>query len=300
MTSNETTVNAITRILSGEMFNALGLRPDGWLSRRFSPLIRKPIHRFAEIAAGFDQIVADQNFREASRWILPNFVEKTEVTGVELIPEEGPLIIAANHPGAYDALVIAAHLPRSDLKIIVNIPLPFINELPATKPHFLYAPLDPFARLKVVRSVLRHLEGGGALLLFASGGIDPDPACMSGSEQEIEKWSDSLGLFLRRAPQTKLQITMISGILFPRYVRHAFTLFRKARCDKQRISEFFQVMRQMLPPGELLSSPQLSFFSPFSGVDLKAAIATANPGTEIIRRAQEALMIHKQSKISSI
>jgi len=295
MTPNEATVNAITRILSGEMFKALGFRPDGWISRNFSPLVWNPINRFAKIAAGFDQVVESQNFKEASRWILPNFVKETGVAGAEMIPKEGPLIIAANHPGAYDALVIAANLPRNDIKIVVNIPLPFIKELPSTQPHFLYAPPDPHIRMGVVRSALRHLKEGGSLLIFASGGIDPDPACMPGSEDELDKWSGSLELFLRRVPQTKLQIAMISGILSPKYVHHAFTRFRKKRRDKQRISEFFQVMRQMLSPGEFLSSPQLSFVSPLSRDQLLPKGTSNDIGPEIIQRAQEAFSLHSST-----
>ena len=212
--------------------------------------------------------------------------------GADVIPKEGPLIIAANHPGAYDALVITANLPRSDIKIIVNIPLPFIKEIPSTENHFLYAPPDPHVRIGVIRSALRHLKEGGSLLLFASGGIDPDPTCMPGSEQEIDKWSGSLELFLHRVPQTKLQITMISGILLPKFVHHTFTRFRKERRDKQRISEFFQVMRQMLSPEKFLSSPKLSFISSLSRHQLLSRGSSDDIGAEIIRRAQEAFSLH--------
>jgi len=298
MTPSESTENAITHILSGELFKAMGFSPVGKISKILSPMVWNPINRFAKIVTGFDQIVENQNFREASRWILPNFVKKTSVAGAELIPSEGPLIIAANHPGAYDALVIAANLPRSDVKIVVNIPLQFINELSSTQSHFLYAPPDPHIRMGVIRSALRHLKEGGSLLLFASGGMDPDPACMPGSEEEINKWSGSLELFLRRVPQTKLQITMISGILSPKYVHHAFTRFRKERRDKQRISEFFQVIRQMISPGELLSTPQLSFVSPLSRADLNATKDTSTIGPEIIRCAQQAFALHQVSMLS--
>jgi hypothetical protein len=295
MTPDENTADAITRILSGEMFKALGFSTDGWMARTFTPLIWKPIHRFSNIATSFDQIVNTQDFNAAAKWILPNFVKKVDVAGAEVVPKEGPLVIASNHPGAFDALVISASLPRSDVKIIVNIPLPFIQKLPATKKHFLYAPPDPHVRIGVVRSALRHLKEGGALLLFASGGIDPDPACMPGAREELNKWSNSLELFLRRVPQTKLQITIVSGILTPRFVNHAFTRFRKKRNDKQRISEFFLVIRQMLSPGEYLSSPQLSFASPLTRDQLLPSGLKSNIGPEIIQRAQETLSLHAAS-----
>lgn len=292
MKTDEKTVNAITRILTGEMFKALGFKTDGWISKTFTPLIWNPIHRFADIAAGFDQIVSKQGFKAASQWILPNFVDRVKVAGDNLVPREGPLIIAANHPGAFDTLVITANLTRSDVKIIVNIPLPFIQKLPSTQEHFLYAPPDPHIRMGVVRSAIRHLKKGGALLLFASGGIDPDPATMPGAKEELKKWSNSLELFLRRVPQTKLQITMISGILPTEFVNHAFTHFRRKRSDKQRISEFFLVIRQMLSPGEFLSSPQLSFASPLSRDQLAPSGDIKHVGPEIIQRAEEFFNTH--------
>lgn len=300
MQVDDKTSHAITRILCGEMFRALGFSNEGWIARTFSPLIWKPIHRFSNIAAGFDQIVREQDFKEASKWILPNFVDGVKVAGAKQVPSEGPLIIAANHPGAFDSLVITANLSRSDVKIIVNIPLPFIKKLPATENHFLYAPRDPHVRIGVVRSAIRHLKEGGALLLFASGGIDPDPACMPGAKEELTKWSDSLSLFLRRVPQLKLQVTMVSGILSPRFVNHAFTHFRKNRNDKQRISEFFLVIRQMLSPGEYLSSPQLSFAAPLSRDQLSPSGDPDQIGREIISQAEQLFNTHMETMLPEI
>ncbi len=295
--ANPVRSNAITRILSGEMFKAMGFAPQGWVSRLFSPLVQNPIHHFSEIAVGFDQRVTKLGFSAASRWILPNFVRSAQVVGAEVVPKEGPLIIASNHPGAFDALVITANIPRDDIKIVVNIPLPFIQELPATQPHFLYAPPDPHVRIGVVRSAIRHLREGGALLLFASGGMDPDPASMPGAEDAICNWSGSLELFLRQVPQTLLEIAMISGILMPKYVRHIFTHFRRQRLDKQRISEFFQVIRQMASPGELLVSPSLSFAHPLSRRELSPAGDDTQVGAKIVQHAQELLNLHTQSII---
>lgn len=259
---NITRANALTDVLCGELFSALGFSNQGLISRAFSPLVRKPIQRFSKIAVGFDEQVKINGFQQASHWILPNFVKGMTVLSNPIIPKIGPLIIASNHPGAFDALVITANVPRDDVKIIVNIPLNFIKELPITKTHFLYAPEDPHIRIKVVRDAIRHLEHGGALLLFASGGIDPDPACMPNAAEDIGNWSRSLEIFLRRVPQTQILITMVSGILALKFVKHPLTVFRKARRDKQRISEFFQVIYQMLYPGKLLQIPAISFAEP--------------------------------------
>jgi hypothetical protein len=112
--------NALTEVLCGELFSALGFSNNGMIARLFSPLVRKPIHHFSGISVGFDRRVNKIGFQGASKWFLPNFIKDMTVIGSETIPPDGPLIIAANHPGAYDALVVTANVPRDDVKIIVN------------------------------------------------------------------------------------------------------------------------------------------------------------------------------------
>jgi hypothetical protein len=223
---------------------------------------------------------------------MPNFAAKMVASGIMTIPTTGPLLVASNHPGAYDTLVITSNLPRDDIKIIVNIPLDFISELPSTLPHFFYAPPDPHIRMNVVRSALKHLKSGGALLLFASGRIDPDPASMPGAEHEFDCWSRSLEIFLRRVPNTSLLITIVSGILTPKYVNHFFTRFQKERPDKQRISEFFQVMNQMITPGKFHQLPSVSFSKPIPYRDLIGMKDTNHLMNGVTKHAKSLLKSH--------
>ncbi|MFO8037384.1 MAG: hypothetical protein R6U57_12235 [Anaerolineales bacterium] len=289
----ENRVDHLTAELVKELFVALGFSPDGWVRNTFSPLVWRPFQRFSKIASRFDQIIEEQDFREAARWILPNFVKDVNVFGVEKIPERGPLLIASNHPGAYDALVIAASIPRSDLKIITSN-IPYLKKLPHVRQHMIFSAPDSHIRMTVFRSALRHLKQGGALLVFARGRIDPDPAHMPGAIQEIENWSTSLGLFLRKVPETKLAITIVSGILAPFFTQHPLTMFRRDRQDKQRIAEFFQGIRQMLSPGEILLNPELSFSSPLTLEDFHYREDVKLLAREIIRKAQNQLMRHTQ------
>lgn len=287
----ESRVDDLTEELIKELFMALGFSPDGWVRNTFSPLVRKPFHRFSTIASRFDQIIVEQDFREAARWILPNFVKDVNVFGAETIPSQGPLLIASNHPGAYDSLVIAASIPRSDLKIITSS-IPFLKKLPHVREHTIFSAPDSHIRMTVVRSAIRHLREGGALLVFARGRIDPDPAHMPGAVEEIENWSSSLGLFLRKVPETKLAITIVSGILAPFFTKHPLTIFRRNRQDKQRIAEFFQGIRQMLSPGEILLNPELSFSPPLTIEDFRHREDIKMLAKEIIRKAQNQLMSH--------
>lgn len=94
-------VENLRRFITTEIFKALGLSA-GWVQRLFSPLFRAPTQRFAQLAAAFDDRVAQWGFCEAARWVLPNFARPVAASGTEHIPAEGPLLIASNHPGTCD------------------------------------------------------------------------------------------------------------------------------------------------------------------------------------------------------
>jgi hypothetical protein len=247
--------------------------------------------RFSELATKFDYRIVNEGFQRASAWFISHFVNQVKTMGTENLPSEGPLVIASNHPGAYDSLVIAANLPRDDLKIISSN-IPFLKKLPVTRNHIIFSAPDVHIRMGVVRQGIRHLKDGGALLVFARGSIDPDPAFMPGSEEELSHWTSSLGLFLRKVPQAKLAITLVSGVLAHEYINHPATIFRKGRVNKQRLSEFFQVMNQLLVPGKLMVSPNLSFAPTLTLDDLGNYKDLKKISREIVKRAQEHFDYH--------
>ncbi len=57
-------------------------------------------------------------------------------------------------------------------------------------------------------------------------------------------------------------ITFVSGVLHPAWARSPVTYLRRGRRERQRLAEFFQVMQQMLFPGQLLVSPSIHFACP--------------------------------------
>ena len=222
------------------------------------------------MALQVEDIVIHQGFQNAAAWFISHFVDRVDVIGQESLPNNGPLIIASNHPGAYDSLVISASIPRNDLKIISS-PIPFLQKFPFSNNLLLFSDRDAHTRMGVVRKGIRHLQKGGTLLVFARGRIEPDPAFMAGADDEIPHWSSSLGLFLRKVPQTRMSISMISGILVPEFIQHPLTALRKNRVDKQRISEFFQVISQLMNPEALKVSPNLLRYLSWSWAKKKSS-----------------------------
>lgn len=259
MSENE--IETLKNTLLFELTKALGLAPDGLPGRAIRPLFGRAARRFAGIGVELDRIVAGQGVAAGARWVLPRFVKDHVARGLECIPPDGPLVIAANHPAACDSLVISAHVERPDYKIIVG-DIPFFEHLPHVSQHAIYAPGpdDAHGRMEVIRKAIRHLQDGGALLIFARGGIEPDPDLMPGADAEFGLWSRSLEIFLKRVPRTRVLVTIVSGVIARAAYRHPFARLRRSRPDRQRLAFMLQMIRQTLTGRELFGlTPRVSF-----------------------------------------
>jgi hypothetical protein len=283
-------VDTLKRTITDEIVQFLGLPGTGWARRTLEPIFGAATRRFSEFAAGFDRCVSQSGLREAARWALPRFVKKVEVQGVENIPEQGPLVVAANHPGTVDGLVIAANLPRPDLKILAS-GMPFIRSLPATARHLIYVTRPPamYARMNAIRAAIRHLKEGGALLIFPGGNVEPDPGILPGAERAVENWSASLEIFLRSVPQARVLVTIVSNVLSASWMRSPLTRLRKELRDRQKLAEIFQVIQQMIFPRSLLLTPSVHFAELLNPPEMEMENDPGGILQGIITRAKEML-----------
>lgn len=247
-----------------EFYHLLGITNQTWLQRAVARLMAKPLDRFIEIALQFDALVEKEGFTTAARWALPRFVQGLYVRGLEKIPPQGPLLIAANHPGAIDSLLVPACLPRDDLRILAS-GLDFLRRLPSLQRYLIFIPRQGNGRAWAARQAIRHLEAGGALLIFPSGGVDPDPAFLCEARLYLEKWSESIALFLRHVPQTMLQTVICSHVLVERYFRHPITRLGKSLRQRLVIAEFLQMANQLMRKQRERWLPYLSFGEAVSG-----------------------------------
>jgi hypothetical protein len=248
--------------LMDEIVKALGLGKSHLSHRLLEPFFGPAVQRFAEVAARFDNDVATYGLRQAASRLLPHFTREIRVQGEENVPGEGPLLVVSNHPGTVDVVVIAAGLPRPDLKIVASGGIPFFRSLKATTDHLIFSGIDAIGKMNVIRSSIRHLQEGGAVLIFPNGGIDPDPSVMPGAPEAVETWSRSLDLMLRRVPNAQVLITAVSGVLAPRWMHSPLTWLHKGRRNRQKVAEVLQMVQQMLFPSSPLISPTVSFAQP--------------------------------------
>lgn len=290
MDTGSAQVSSLQRYILEEVFIAFGLPPSAWQRKILAPFFWLPTRRFARLAAQVDDQVARYGLQEAARCNLSRFVRGVEVCDTERIPKEGPLVIAANHPGAADSLTLAASIPRDDLQVVVS-GIPFLRSMPHARRYFLYADPDPHQRMLVFRTMLRHLEHGGSLLLFASQDVDPDPALMPGAAEALERWSSSVALCMQQVPAARLVVAITSGVLAPRWMRSPVIRVRRNIIARQKLAEFLQISRQMLLGGDFGLTPRLSFSVPYSLEDLGGA-GTAALMEAVIARAKGVLHEH--------
>lgn len=260
-------VEAYREKIIDEIVRALGLSPAGAARTMLGPLFRLPAGRFAGLMARADGEAGSSGLPGAARRVLAEFGFEPMVWRVESIPKEGPLLVASNHPGAYDSLAIMASVPRTDLKVVLS-DVGFTRAFPAASQHFIFALETTAGRSQALRASIRHLEGGGALLIYPHTEVEPDPEAGPGARQALGDWSRSLEIMLRRVPETRLQVAIASGILLPRFAKNPLVRLRRTAAQRQKLAEFLQVCWQMVFPGRVRPRIHLSFAAPVTGSDL--------------------------------
>ena len=290
-TNQSVTVNELRISLIDEIIKSVGLPRTLFWRKVFSPIFWLPTDRLSRFGSNFDELVAKSGFKKAIKKVLSFFVGDLEVRGRKNIPKNGPLLVLSNHPGTYDAVAITAHLPRDDIKI-VSSGIPFIQKMKNANRHFLFATRDTYKRMVVIKHAIRHLKSGGAILIFPSGHIDPEPAFMPEAMKELETWSHVVEVFLSKVPEIYIQVAIVSNVLSPKYMKNPLTRLRKKRRDQQRIAEFLQVIDQLVFRRKFQDIPKITFAKAFRLKDMSESGSIKALMPYVITRAKETMALH--------
>src|SRR3972149_2508312 len=234
--SDQAEAASLTQLLLDETIQALGL-PAGRLSRALiRPLVYRPANRFARLGVLFDRYMANGGFPAAARWALEAHQVQVRLPTPGSVPNSGPLLVTSNHPGGMDCLALAAGLGRSDLKIVAS-GMPFLRNLPEVARHLILlsrggAP----ARMGGLRQSIRHLERGGALLIFPRGRVEPDPAFFTEAEISMEKWSPSVRILLESVPRLKWMVAVVSGGVSNKALEHPIARRQQELTERQLLA----------------------------------------------------------------
>jgi len=131
-------------------------------------------------------------------------------TGVDQIPETGPLVVVANHPyGVLDGIAICwlVAQKRQDFKILINNVL---CRAPEIEPHVLPVDFDPTPEAMATNLASRKearqiLEAGGTVIVFPAGGISTTGRFWS-RVAEDEPWAPLVGQLVRRSKARVLPV----------------------------------------------------------------------------------------------
>lgn len=290
----EQIVREVQERITDEIFNAFGWSKTGLLRRVLGPLFRLPTRRFSQIFARADQEVDRGGMSRGCRSVVNDFGVNLTVRGNETIPTTGPLLVVSNHPGAYDTVCLPASVPRPDMKIVV-FDTPVYHAIPHAERCFLCVTRDPGQRMTALKGMVEHLRSGGSLVQFGSGTIDPDPAISNLSEAELAKWSPSLEIMLRKAPETRLVLAVVSGVVLRRFAEHPLNRLRKTALESRRQAEFMQVLQHLLRPDSVRIRAQISFAAPVSLPELEAESGGGRLLPAILERERALMAEHRRA-----
>jgi 1-acyl-sn-glycerol-3-phosphate acyltransferase len=250
-------IKTLTEVCIDDLLDALGLSRLSRSRRPLELLIRVPGRRLARQIATYDEIVGEFGLSAGGEWALERMTRGLKVEGRERVPRDGSLLLVSNHPGLSDAVALFASTPRPDLCVMAS-EWPLLDVLPNTSRHLFTIAENPASRLGAVRAAARHLRGGGALLLFPAGRMEPDPAVMPGAVEVLGRWSANVDLFARLAPNLTVVPVVVSGVLSPAAFGNPLTRLRRPEGDRRWLASNLQ----MLVPALRNVSPRVTFGLP--------------------------------------
>ena len=237
-------VETLTQINLDDLVSSFGWQNHPFLARLLRRTFISPPQKFAHQMVEFDSAIRAHGLVEASRLTMQNYVDDLRVFGRDRIPASAFLALS-NHPGMTDTLSLFISLNRPDLKIIA-LDRPFLNALPNMSKQLAYVTEDSGARFTLIRQVSAHLRNGGAALTFPGGHIEPDPDVHQGAVESLCSWTDSVGVFIRMAPETPVLPVVVRGVIRQKTANHPLTHLRRAREEREKLAAALQLLAHVM------------------------------------------------------
>ncbi|MFZ2096491.1 MAG: 1-acyl-sn-glycerol-3-phosphate acyltransferase [Anaerolineales bacterium] len=257
----------VTVILFSQLMQVMGFSHTNWLTRLLYLFLKSPAQRMSSMLVELDHNIPRYGWNAAVKIFTSRLVNNVHLQGVENIPSQGPLMVICNHPAAYDVAILAAAIPREDLKILAS-DIPIVQIFPYISQHIIPVPYHIPSRLQTVRSAIHHLKNDGAIFLFPRGNVEPDPCVSPGAIQSLSGWSPSIELFLRKVPQTCTVVAIASGMLSGRWFKNPLVKLWNKYEQRQKVAEIFQIASQLLTGKPTNVTPMVCFSSPLSLAEL--------------------------------
>jgi hypothetical protein len=237
-------VETLTQINLDDLISSFGWQNRPFLARLLRRTFISPPQTFAHQMVEFDSAISTHGLVEASRLAVHNFVDDIRVFGSDRIPGSAFLALS-NHPGMTDTLSLFIALNRPDLKIIA-LNRPFLNALPNMSKQLAYVTGDSRSRITLVRQLSTHLRHGGAALTFPAAHIEPDPDVHKGAVESLHSWTDSVGVFIRMAPEAAVLPVLVRGVVRRKTAYHPLTYLKRAREEREKLAAALQLLAHVM------------------------------------------------------
>jgi hypothetical protein len=168
-----------------------------------------------ETLASFATDVGAQGLPIAAGQALSRFGVALRSTGASVT--EGPCLILANHPGAYDALSLMVAIGRRDLAILAA-DRAFLRALSGFSQHLLFVGDQAGKRAGALKKSFAWLKQGGALLHFPAGKIEPDADYEGDRTRLLEPWQPGVTALVgaSRRLSGRVLVAGVRGVHSPR------------------------------------------------------------------------------------
>ena len=234
----------LTQINLDDLVSSFGWQDHPLPAKILRFLFRKPAEIFARHMMEYDDTTGMHGIAEGGRNLLNRYVKELRVIHADRVPDSAFLALS-NHPGMADTVALFAALNRKDLHIIA-LDRPFLNALPNTTKQLFYVHDDPARRMTLVRQVSSHLKNGGAALTFPAGHIEPDPEVYPGAVDSLQAWTDSVGVFVRMAPEAAILPVLVSGVVSAKYANHWLLTIKKTKEEKEKLATALQLLGMVM------------------------------------------------------
>jgi hypothetical protein len=237
-----TNLEWLTQINLDDLVSSFGW--ENLPARLLRKIFFKSAQKFAQQMLNFDSAVGFSGLPEASRLSNRLYSQDVRVFDAHRIPTSAFLALS-NHPGMTDTLALFSALNRRDLKIIA-LDRPFLNALPNTSKQLFYVKDDSASRMTLVRQVSGHLRGGGAALTFPAGQIEPDPDIYPDAVKSLSAWTNSVGVFIRMAPETAVLPALVRNVIWDKTARHPLLRIKKTKDEREKLAAALQLLSMVV------------------------------------------------------
>ena len=233
-------VDALTEVNLDDLVEALGIAQQPLCADAALRMGRAHARAFAQRVLAMDGAVGELGLGEGSAWGLGALSTTLTVVNRAGVPNHGPLLFVANHPGMTDTIALFAAIACADLRTIAAHRA-FLALLPNFSASLIWVDDVAMGSPGALRTAVHHLRAGGALLTFPGGQIEPDPAVQSGLDDALTTWKRSLDLLVRLAPAVHIVPVLVSGVISAQAARSPLRNLRRSRAGRDHLSTMLQL-----------------------------------------------------------